>query len=134
RRTSQIEVTFDIDANGILNVSAKDKATGKEPSIEIRASSGLTEEEIDQMVQDAEAHAEEDRKFNELVESRNQGDALIHSLEKSMKDLDDKISDDEKQPVEAAIKELREALEGDDKAAIDDKTQKLSEAAAPIME
>src|SRR5699024_4778552 len=76
----------------------------------------------------------EDRKFNELVESRNQGDALIHSLEKSMKDLDDKISDDEKQPVEAAIKELREALEGDDKAAIDDKTQKLSEAAAPIME
>jgi len=134
RGTPQIEVTFDIDANGILNVSAKDKATGKEQSIEIRASSGLTEEEIDQMVQDAEAHAEEDRKFNELVESRNQGDALIHSLEKSMKDLDDKISDDEKQPVEAAIKELREALEGDDKAAIDDKTQKLSEAAAPIME
>src|SRR5699024_8766148 len=104
RGTPQIEVTFDIDANGILNVSAKDKATGKEQSIEIRASSGLTEEEIDQMVQDAEAHAEEDRKFNELVESRNQGDALIHSLEKSMKDLDDKISDDEKQPVEAAIK------------------------------
>ncbi|MDN5782186.1 MAG: molecular chaperone DnaK, partial [Luteimonas sp.] len=134
RGTPQIEVTFDIDANGILNVSAKDKATGKEQSIVIKASSGLSDEEIERMVKDAEAHAEEDAKFNELVEARNQGDALIHGTEKAMRDLGDKISDEEKETVNAAIKELREALDGDDKAAIDDKTQKLSAASAPIME
>src|SRR5699024_8711798 len=134
RGTPQIEVTFDIDANGILNVSAKDKATGKEQSIVIKASSGLSDEEIDRMVKDAEAHAEEDARFNELVEARNQGDALIHGLEKSLRDLGDKVTDEEKQPVEAAIKDLREALESDDKAAIDDKSQKLSEVSSPVME
>ncbi|HLQ85659.1 MAG TPA: molecular chaperone DnaK [Salinisphaeraceae bacterium] len=134
RGTPQIEVTFDIDANGILNVAAKDKATGKEQSIVIKASSGLSDDEIERMVKDAEEHAEEDARFNELVEARNQGDAMIHGVEKAMRDLGDKISDDEKQPIEAAIKELREALESDDKAAIEEKTQKLTEASAPVME
>jgi molecular chaperone DnaK len=134
RGTPQIEVTFDIDANGILNVSAKDKATGKEQSIVIKASSGLSDEEIDQMVQDAETHAEEDAKFNELVTARNQADGLIHGTEKAMRDLGDKVTDEEKQPIEEAIKELREALEGDDKAAIEEKVQKLSEASTPVME
>ncbi|MES1927854.1 molecular chaperone DnaK [Salinisphaera dokdonensis CL-ES53] len=134
RGTPQIEVTFDIDANGILNVSAKDKATGKEQSIVIKASSGLSDEEIDQMVQDAEAHAEEDAKFNELITARNQADGLIHGIEKAMRDLGDKVTDEEKQPIDEAIKELREALEGDDKDAIDEKTQKLSEASTPVME
>ena len=134
RGTPQIEVTFDIDANGILNVSAKDKATGKEQSIVIKASSGLSDEEIDKMVKDAEAHAEEDAKFNELITARNQADGLIHGIEKAMRDLGDKVTDEEKQPIDEAIKELREALEGDDKAAIEEKTQKLSEASTPVME
>ncbi|MDA3920586.1 MAG: molecular chaperone DnaK [Salinisphaera sp.] len=134
RGTPQIEVTFDIDANGILNVSAKDKATGKEQSIVIKASSGLSDDEIDKMVKDAETHAEEDAKFNELITARNQADALIHSTEKAMRDLGDKVSEAEKKPVEEAIKALREALEGNDKAAIDHKTQKLSDASAPVME
>ena len=134
RGTPQIEVTFDIDANGILNVSAKDKATGKEQSIEIRASSGLSDDEVEQMVKDAEAHAEEDAKFNELITARNQADGLIHGIEKSMKDLADQISEDEKKPVDDAIAELRTALEGDDKDEIEAKTQKLSEASAPIMQ
>ena len=134
RGTPQIEVTFDIDANGILNVSAKDKATGKEQSIEIRASSGLSDDEVEQMVKDAEAHAEEDAKFNELITARNQADGLIHGIEKSMKDLADQISEDEKKPVDDAIAELRTALEGDDKDDIEAKTQKLSEASAPIMQ
>jgi molecular chaperone DnaK len=134
RGTPQIEVTFDIDANGILNVSAKDKATGKEQSIVIKASSGLSDEEIDKMVQDAETHAEEDAKFNELITARNQADGLIHGIEKSMRDLGDKVTEDEKKPIDEAIAELREALEGDDKAAIDEKTQKLSEASTPVME
>jgi len=134
RGTPQIEVTFDIDANGILHVSAKDKATGKEQSIVIKASSGLSDEEIDGMVQDAEAHAEEDAKFNELITARNQADGLIHGIEKAMRDLGDKVSDDEKKPIDDAIAELREALEGDDKDAIDEKTQKLSEASSPVME
>jgi molecular chaperone DnaK len=134
RGTPQIEVTFDIDANGILNVSAKDKATGKEQSIVIKASSGLSEDEIDQMVKDAEAHAEEDAKFNELIEARNQADGLIHGIEKAMRDLGDQVSDEEKKPVDDAIKELREALEGDDKDDIEAKTQKLSEASTPIMQ
>jgi molecular chaperone DnaK len=134
RGMPQIEVTFDIDANGILNVSAKDKATGKEQSIVIKASSGLADDEIERMVKDAEEHAEEDRKFDQLVTARNQADGLIHSMEKSLRELGDKVSEDEKKPVEEAIKELREVLDGDDKAAIDDKTQKLSEAAAPIIQ
>ena len=134
RGTPQIEVTFDIDANGILNVSAKDKATGKEQSIEIRASSGLSDDEVEQMVKDAEAHAEEDAKFNELITARNQADGLIHGIEKAMRDLGDKVTDEEKQPIDEAIKELRQALEGDDKAAIEEKTQKLSEASTPVME
>jgi molecular chaperone DnaK len=134
RGTPQIEVTFDIDANGILNVSAKDKATGKEQSIVIKASSGLSDEEIDKMVADAEAHAEEDAKFNELITARNQADGLIHGIEKAMRDLGDKVSDDEKKPIDDAIAELRTALEGDDKDEIDAKTQKLSEASAPVME
>ncbi len=134
RGTPQIEVTFDIDANGILNVSAQDKATGKEQSIEIRASSGLSEEEIDQMVQDAEAHAEEDRKFDELVSARNQADGIIHSTEKALKDLGDQVSDEERKPVDDAIADLRTALEGDDKDDIEAKTQKVSEAASPIMQ
>ena len=134
RGTPQIEVTFDIDANGILNVSAKDKATGKEQSIQIRASSGLSDDEIEKMVKDAETHAEEDARFNELISARNQADGLIHSIEKSLRDLGDKVTEDEKKPVNEAIVELREALEGDDKDVIESKTQKLSEAAAPIME
>src|SRR5699024_2919945 len=134
RGTPQIEVTFDIDANGILNVSAKDKATGKEQSIVIKASSGLSDEEIEQMVKDAEGHAEEDAKFNALLAARNQGDAMIHGVEKALRDLGDKVTDDEKQPIEAAIKDLREALEGDDKDAIDAKTQKLTEVSSPVME
>ncbi|MES1951823.1 molecular chaperone DnaK [Salinisphaera sp. S4-8] len=134
RGTPQIEVTFDIDANGILNVSAKDKATGKEQSIVIKASSGLSDEEIDKMVADAEAHAEEDAKFNELITARNQADGLIHGIEKAMRDLGDKVSEDEKKPIDDAIAELRTALEGDDKDEIDAKTQKLSEASAPVME
>ena len=134
RGTPQIEVTFDIDANGILNVSAKDKATGKEQSIVIKASSGLSDEEIDKMVADAEAHAEEDAKFNELITARNQADSLIHGIEKAMRDLGDKVSEDEKKPIDDAIAELRTALEGDDKDEIDAKTQKLSEASAPVME
>ncbi len=134
RGVPQVEVTFDIDANGILNVSAKDKATGKEQSIVIKASSGLSDEEIDRMVKDAEAHADEDRKFNELIQARNQGDALVHSVEKSLKDLGDKVEADEKQSIEAAVSELREALKGDDKDAIEAKTQALSEAAAKLAQ
>jgi molecular chaperone DnaK len=135
RGVPQIEVTFDIDANGILNVSAKDKATNKEQSIEIKASSGLTEEEVEQMVKDAEAHAEEDKKFAELVNSRNQADAMIHGVEKSMKDIgEDKIEASEKQDIEAKIEALREALKGDDKEAIDNATQELAQASAKLAE
>jgi molecular chaperone DnaK len=134
RGTPQIEVTFDIDANGILNVSAKDKATGKEQSIVIKASSGLSDEEVEKMVKDAEAHADEDRKFHELVTVRNQADALIHSTEKAIKDLGDKVEADEKATVESAIEALKEAVRGEDKADIEAKTTALSEAAAKISE
>jgi molecular chaperone DnaK len=134
RGTPQIEVTFDIDANGILNVSAKDKATGKEQSIVIKASSGLSDEEVEKMVKDAEAHADEDRKFHELVTVRNQADALIHSTEKAIKDLGDKVEADEKATVESAIEALKEAVKGEDKADIEAKTTALSEAAAKISE
>jgi molecular chaperone DnaK len=134
RGTPQIEVTFDIDANGILNVSVKDKVTGKEQSIVIKASSGLSDEEVEQMVKDAEAHAEEDRKFQELVTARNTADGLIHSTEKSLKDLGDKVAADDKTKIEAAIADLRTALEGEDKDEIEAKTAALSEAAAKMAE
>ncbi len=134
RGVPQIEVTFDIDANGILHVSAKDKATGKEQSIRIKASSGLSDDEIDQMVKDAEAHAEEDRKFHELIDVRNQADGLIHATNKSLRDLGDKVEDAEKQAIEAAIEELQEAMKGDDKAAIEAKTQALAEHSGKLAE
>ena len=134
RGVPQIEVTFDIDANGILHVSAKDKATGKEQSIVIKASSGLSDEEIERMVKDAEAHAAEDKKFHELVDARNQADALIHATRKSMEELGDKLEADEKSKIEAAIKDLEEVIKGDDKDAIEAKTKALSEASAKMAE
>ena len=134
RGVPQIEVTFDIDANGILNVSAKDKATGKEQSIIIKASSGLSDEEIDKMVKDAEAHADEDKRMRELVDARNQAENMIHATEKSVKELGDKVEAGEKQQVEEAIAALREVLEGDDKEAIETKTQALAEVAGKLAE
>lgn len=134
RGMPQIEVIFDIDANGILNVSAKDKATGKEQSIIIKASSGLSDDEIEKMVQDAELHADDDRKLKELVDARNQGENLIHAAEKSLTDLGDKISEDEKKDVEVAIAALREVLDTDDKDAIVAKTEALGEASGKIAE
>jgi len=134
RGVPQIEVTFDIDANGILNVSAKDKATGKSQSIVIKANSGLTDEEIQRMVKDAEANAEEDRKFNELIGARNQADQMIHGVEKTLKDLAGEVQDDEKKSIEDAIAALREALKGSDKDAIDAKTQALAEVSGKLAE
>ncbi|MCS3903700.1 molecular chaperone DnaK [Methylohalomonas lacus] len=135
RGTPQIEVTFDIDANGIMHVSAKDKATGKENKIEIKASSGLTEEEIENMVKDAEAHAEDDKKARELVDSRNQADNMIHAVRKSMQDLgEDQIEEQEKTDIESAISDVEEAMKGDDKEAIDEKTQKLAELSGKLAE
>ncbi|MDY6992439.1 MAG: molecular chaperone DnaK [Pseudomonadota bacterium] len=134
RGVPQIEVTFDIDANGILHVFAKDKATGKEQSIEIKASSGLSEDEIDRMVQDAELHAAEDKKFHELVDVRNQADNLIHATNKSLTDLGDKVSESDKTAIEAAISELQTAAQGDDKAEIEAKTQKLAELSGKIAQ
>ncbi len=134
RGVPQIEVSFDIDANGILNVSAKDKATGKEQSIVIKASSGLSDDEVDQMIKDAEAHADEDKKAHELVNAKNTAENMIHGAEKSIKDLGDKVDAGEKSAAEAAIAELKTALEGDDKDAIEAKTQTLTEAAGKIAE
>ena len=134
RGVPQIEVSFDIDANGILSVSAKDKATGKEQSIVIKASSGLSDDEIDQMVKDAEAHAEEDRKFQELVQARNTADALIHATTRAMEDLGDKVSGEERAQVESAANDLKEALKGDDLAAIEAKTKALSDASGDIAQ
>ncbi|HET7833217.1 MAG TPA: molecular chaperone DnaK [Gallionella sp.] len=134
RGMPQIEVTFDIDANGILHVSAKDKATGKENKIKIQASSGLSEDEIQRMVQDAEAHADEDKKAMELVTARNQLDALIHSTHKSLKDYGDQLSGDEKSAIEAALKEAEEVVKSDDKAAIEAKTEALATAAQKLGE
>jgi len=134
RGMPQIEVTFDIDANGILNVSAKDKATSKTQSIVIKANSGLSDAEIQQMIKDAEAHAEEDKKFNELIGARNQADQLIHGVEKSLKDLAADVQADEKTKIEAAIVELREAIKSGDKDAIDAKSAALSEAASKLAE
>ncbi|MGB0466230.1 MAG: molecular chaperone DnaK [Pontibacterium sp.] len=134
RGVPQIEVTFDLDANGILNVSAKDKATGKEQSIIIKASSGLNDDEIDQMVRDAEAHAEEDKKFEELTQARNQGDAMVHSAKKTMEEAGDKATEEEKANVEAARTELEDVLKGDDKDAIDTKTAALTEAISVVAQ
>ena len=134
RGMPQIEVTFDIDANGILNVSAKDKATGKEQSIVIKASSGLSDDEIDRMIKDAEANADDDRKFEELVAARNQADGLIHAARKSVTDLGDKVTDEEKASVETAIEALEAALKSDDKAQIEEKTQALSQASAGLAQ
>jgi len=134
RGVPQIEVTFDIDANGILHVGAKDKATGKENKITIKANSGLSEAEIDQMVKDAELNAEEDNKLRELVESRNHGESLVHSTQKALTEYGDKLEAAEKTQIEAAIKELQEALTGTDKAAIDVKAEALSTAAQKLGE
>ena len=135
RGVPQIEVGFDIDANGILNVSAKDKATGKEQSIVIKASSGLSDEEINKMVSDAEAHATEDAKFHELVAARNQADNMIHATKKSMAEMgDDKLEAGEKESIEAAIAALDEAMKGDDKDDIEAKTKALVEASGKMAE
>ncbi|AST33085.2 molecular chaperone DnaK [Ralstonia solanacearum] len=134
RGTPQIEVGFDIDANGILHVSAKDKATGKENKITIKANSGLSEDEIQRMVKDAEANAAEDHKLRELAESRNQGDALVHSTKKALGEYGDKLEAGEKDKIEAAIKELEEALKGGDKAEIDAKVEALATASQKLGE
>jgi molecular chaperone DnaK len=134
RGVPQVEVTFDIDANGILNVSAKDKATGKQQSIVIKASSGLSEAEIQKMVRDAESHAEDDRKFESLVQARNQADGLIHAAKKTIKELGDKATADEKSKVEAAIADLEVALKSDNKDVIEAKTEALSEASASMAQ
>ena len=134
RGVPQIEVAFDIDANGILNVSAKDKATGKEQSIVIKASSGLSEEEIEKMVKDAEAHAEEDKAFQELVSARNQADAMIHATEKALEEMADQVSDEEKKNIEEAMEELKAVKDGDDKEEIEAKTTKLTEASGKLAE
>jgi molecular chaperone DnaK len=134
RGMPQVEVSFDIDANGILNVSAKDKATGKEQKIVIKASSGINEDEIKRMVRDAEAHAAEDKKFRELVETRNKADGLIHSVEKTVKDLGDKVDAGERAKVESAISDLRTALKNDDKNVIEKKTEALAQASASIAQ
>jgi molecular chaperone DnaK len=134
RGMPQVEVSFDIDANGILNVSAKDKATGREQKIIIKASSGLNEEEIKRMVRDAEAHAEEDKRFRELVDTRNKADGMIHTVEKTVKDLGDKVDAGERAKVESAISDLRTALKGDDKNVIEKKTEALAQASAAIAQ
>ncbi len=134
RGMPQIEVTFDIDANGILNVSARDKATGKEQKIVIKASSGLSEDDIKRMVSDAESHAEEDRKFRELVESRNKADALIHQTEKALKDLGEKVQAADRAKVESAISDLKRVLAEDDKDVIDKKAAALAEASGALAQ
>ncbi|HBO3621155.1 MULTISPECIES: molecular chaperone DnaK [Pseudomonas] len=134
RGVPQIEVTFDIDANGILHVSAKDKATGKQQSIVIKASSGLSEDEIQQMVRDAEANAEEDRKFEELAAARNQGDALVHATRKMITEAGDKASAEDKATIEKALGELEAAVKGDDKAEIEAKMNALSQASTPLAQ
>ncbi|UYG07927.1 molecular chaperone DnaK [Halomonas sp. M4R1S46] len=134
RGVPQIEVAFDLDANGILHVSAKDKATGKEQSIVIKASSGLSEEEIEQMVQDAEAHADEDKKFEELVQLRNQADGMVHAARKTLEEAGDKASEEEKQAIESAASDLEEALKGDDKDDIQAKLDTLTEASGNLAQ
>ncbi|WP_428354523.1 molecular chaperone DnaK [Methyloprofundus sp.] len=134
RGVPQIEVTFDIDANGILNVSAKDKATGKEQSIIIKASSGLSDDEVERMVKDAEAHAEEDKKVTELVSARNTAESMMNATETSIKDLGEQVTAEEKTAIEAAVEELKEVLKGDDKEAIEAKTTALTELSGKLAE
>lgn len=134
RGMPQIEVTFDIDANGILHVSAKDKATGKENKIKIQASSGLSDEEVDRMVKDAEENAEEDRKAFELVSSRNQCDAMIHSVKKTLAESGDKLDADEKTNIESALQDAEDALKSNEKDTIDAKTTALTEASHKLAE
>ncbi|BDB22009.1 chaperone protein DnaK [Pseudomonas sp. CYM-20-01] len=134
RGVPQIEVTFDIDANGILHVGAKDKATGKEQKITIKANSGLSDEEIQQMIRDAEANADADAKFAELAGARNQGDALVHSTRKMVADAGDKVTAEEKAAIEAAVVALEAAVKGDDKAAIEAKIEELSKVSAPVAQ
>ena len=127
-------MTFDIDSDGILKVSAKDKNTGKEQNITIKASSGLSDEEVEKMVKDAEAHAEEDKKFQELVSTKNMADGLVYSTKQSLEELKDEISEDEKKQIEEAVSELEEVIKGDDKEAIDAKVQNLSEKAQVLAQ
>ena len=134
RGLPQIEVTFDIDANGILHVSAKDKGTGKEQKIAIKASSGLSEDEIKRMVKDAEAHAEDDKKFRELVDSRNRADALAHQVEKSLKDLGEQVAGEDRAKIEAALGDLKTAMAADDKDGIDRRAETLSTASAAVLQ
>jgi len=134
RGVPQVEVTFDIDSNGIMHVSAKDKATGKENKIVIKSSSGLSEEEVEQMVRDAEQHAEEDKKARELVEVRNQGESMVHSVRKTISELGDKLDAAEKEKVEGAVSELEEAMKGEDVAAIKSKTEALGTASHKLAE
>jgi molecular chaperone DnaK len=134
RGVPQIEVTFDIDANGIVNVSASDKATGKEQSIRIQASGGLTDADINRMVKEAESHAEEDKKRRELVEARNQGEALIHSTERMLKDFGDKVAAGDKAAVETAVADLKTAIQGEDKDAIKQKVDALAQASMKLGE
>ena len=130
----QIEVSFDIDANGILNVSAKDKATNKEQSITIQASSGLSEDEIEKMVAEAEANADEDKKFEEMVQARNAADTLIHGCKKTLEESADKVEEQEKNQIEEAISALEEELKGDDKEAIEEKTKLLADASSSLAQ
>jgi len=134
RGTPQIEVSFDIDANGILNVSAKDKATGREQSIRITASSGLSESEIEKMVQDAEANAEADRQFAELASSRNNADAMVHAAQKTLAEAGDKVEAGDREAIEAAIQGVEQALEGDDREAIDKAVESLTEATSSLAQ
>ncbi|MBT8040070.1 MAG: molecular chaperone DnaK [Gammaproteobacteria bacterium] len=134
RGMPQIEVSFDIDANGIMHVGATDKATGKEQKIEIKAGSGLSDDEIDKMVRDAETHAEDDKKFHELVTARNTADSTVHAMRSSVKEMGDKLSDDERKPIDAAIEEVEQAMKGDDKAAIEAAVEKLTQSGQAIYQ
>jgi molecular chaperone DnaK len=134
RGVPQIEVTFDIDANGIVNVQAKDKATGKEQQIRIQASGGLSEGDIEKMVKDAEAHAEEDKKRKAAVEAKNHAEALVHSTEKALSEHGSKVGDAERTAIENAIADLKEALKGDDSSAIQAKTNTLAQASMKLGE
>jgi len=134
RGIPQVEVTFDIDANGIMHVSAIDKATGQEQKVEIKAGSGLSDDEIDRMVRDAETHAEEDRKFHELVTARNNADAMVHATRSSLKEMGDKLSEDDRKPIESAIESVEEAIKNDDKDAIEASISKLTEATQVIYQ
>lgn len=134
RGVPQVEVTFDIDANGIVNVSAKDKGTGKEQQIRIQASGGLSDDDIENMVKDAEAHAEEDKKRKEMVEAKNQAEALVHSTEQSLKEHGDKVDDETRGAIETALADLKTALEGDDQDDIKAKTETLAQTSLKLGE